>query len=101
MPKHTFCYKEPEKEALRDLIELEELVSEIPQHKKDPLLQAEIYELVDQLQDLCPYTAQAQMIRKLIACFGDAYFFFNKTGNVCFLTDFVNEIKRVETVLQY
>jgi hypothetical protein len=99
MTKHTFCYTEPEVEALRDLLELEALVSQIPTHVGDLELQTEIFETVEQLQDLCPHTPHSSMIRKLVACFGDAYFFFNKTGNVCFLTDFMTEIKQAEAVL--
>lgn len=100
MTKHTFCYTEAEKEALRDLLELEELVSQIPSHVGDVELQTQIFETVEQLQDVCPYTAHSGMIRKLVACFGDAYFFFNKTGDVCFLTDFMTEIKQAESILQ-
>lgn len=97
MTNHTFCYTNAEVEALRDLIELEALVSEIPGHIGDEELQAHIYETVEQLQDLSLFIPQAGMIRKIVACFGDAYFFFNKTGDVCFLTDFISEIKHAET----
>lgn len=99
MTNRMFCYTQAEEEALRDLMELETLVTEIPAHIGEPEFQAQVYDTVEQLQDLCPYTAHAGMIRKIVACFGDAYFFFNQTGDVCFLTDFLSEIKQAEVTL--
>lgn len=95
-----FCYTEVEAEALKDLQELEGLVPHIPTHEGDAEFQYQVYELIEQLQDLCPYTSHSSMIRKLVAHFGDAYFFFNKTGDICFLTDFISEIKQAESTLK-
>lgn len=100
MSNHMFCYTEAHVEALRDLAELESLVPYISKHEGDSEFQNQLFEIVEQLQDLCPYTSHAALIRKIVAQFGDAYFFFNKTGDVCFLTDFVNEIKQAESVLK-
>jgi len=95
-----FCYVEAEEEALRDLQELQGLVPHIPTHQGDAEFQSQVYEIIEQLQDLCPYTPHSAMIRKLVAHFGDAYFFFNRTGDICFLTDFMSEIKQAESTLK-
>ncbi len=46
-------------------------------------------ELVDQLQDATPLQRQSASLRKSVACFGDAYFFYNPKGEFCLLTDFL------------
>lgn len=88
-----------EEEVLQDLTELEGLVQYIPEHKGDATFQSHIYDLVDILQELCPFSKQEVLIRKLVAQFGDAYFFYNQTGDLCLLTDFVNDAR--STHLQF
>lgn len=97
MDSHKECSANVEEEALRDLQEVEQLVAYIPKHKDDTEFQGHLFELIDQLQDLCPYTTRGGLIRKLVAQFGDAYFYFNQTGDLCFLTDFVKTAHSAES----
>ncbi len=63
---------------------------------QDDLLQTEdlryqmkVFNLVEKFQDAVPYLKSGSRMRRLLAEYGEAYFFFNKTGELCFLTDFV------------
>ncbi len=96
---HRACVLDPDQEALQDLKELEGLIPQIPAHEKDAEFHAQLYDLVEQIRDVCPYTSQPKLIRGLVAHFGDAYFFFNKTGDVCFLSALLAEIKAAETAI--
>jgi hypothetical protein len=96
MSKHTFCLSSLEEEILRDMEEVEALVAQLPKHLEDESFKAEIFEAIEELRDLGPYSGHSAMIRKLVACFGDAYFFFNQTGNLCLLTDFLSQIRFAE-----
>lgn len=93
------CPIRPDEEALQDLQELESLIPEIPFHTEDHKFQMKVYETVELLQEVCPYTRAESVIRRLLAQFGEAYFFFNKTGDLCFLTDFVKSAKEAENEL--
>ncbi len=97
MITHSQCYSKIEEEALSDLRELRQLVFHLPNYKGDIEFQQQLFELVDQLQDLCPYSPCANLIRKLVARFGDAYFYYNQTGDLCFLTDFIKEASIAES----
>ena len=99
MTHHAACNASPEKGALEDLRELKSLVANLPDHAGDVEFQTQVFELVDQLQDLCLHTHYGSALRKLVAHFGDAYFFFNKTGDPCLLTDFLHDAKRAETLI--
>lgn len=77
-----------EKEVLQDS---EQIASYTHQSPEEGLFQSPLFELVDQLEDLSPYLRESTLVRKLIAPFGDAYFYFNQMGDLCFLTDFVKE----------
>jgi len=46
-------------------------------------------ELVDQLQDAPMIQRNKASLHKMVACNGDAYFFYNETGDFCLLTDFL------------
>ena len=48
-------------------------------------------ELVDQLQEATPLQRQSATLRKVVARFGDAYFFYNPKGEFCLLTDFLRK----------
>ncbi len=85
-----------EREALEELQELEDLAADLPQHHGDLQYELMIAEIVDQLQDVCPKVKQAAALRKLVAQFGDAYFFYNETGDFCLLTDFLHEAQEAE-----
>ncbi|MBS0625828.1 MAG: hypothetical protein JSS32_07250 [Verrucomicrobia bacterium] len=94
--KRKSCPIDPEEEALLDLQELEALAAEIPFHTEDHQFQMKVYETVELLQEVSPFSQAESTIRRLIAQFGEAYFFFNKTGDLCFLTDFVSSAKNAE-----
>lgn len=59
----------------------------------DHRFQMKVYETVELLQDACPFLQTDSIIRPLLAQFGEAYLFFNQTGELCFLTDFVKPTK--------
>ncbi|MBX9744529.1 MAG: hypothetical protein K2X08_04890 [Chlamydiales bacterium] len=59
----------------------------------DHRFQMKVYETVELLQDACPFLQTDSVIRRLLAQFGEAYLFFNQTGELCFLTDFVKPTK--------
>ncbi len=46
-------------------------------------------ELIDQLQDAPKDARQCSKLRGIVAEFGDAYFFYNQTGDLCLLTGFL------------
>jgi hypothetical protein len=99
MPYQTVCNASPKKEILEDLKELKALVENLPDHLGDGEFKTQIFEIVDQIQDIVPYTSHAPALRKLVAHFGDAYYFFNKTGDSCFLADFLSSAKSLETLI--
>lgn len=68
--------------------EVETSVLEVSCYTEDHRFQMKVYETVELLQEICPYTQAESTMRRLIAQYGEAYFFFNKTGGLCFLTDF-------------
>ena len=70
-----------------------ELEPQIRLHSDDHRFQMKVYETVELLQEVCPFSQAESTIRRLVAQYGEAYFFFNKTGNLCFLTDFVKPAK--------
>jgi hypothetical protein len=88
--------KSPEQEVLEDLQELEFLAAQIPQDEEEIGYELMMAELVDRIRDVCPKVRQASALRKLVAQFGDAYFFYNQTGDFCLMTDFLLESNEVE-----
>jgi hypothetical protein len=46
-------------------------------------------ELVDQLQEATLLQRQSAVLKKTVARFGGAYFFYNPKGEFCLLTDFL------------
>jgi hypothetical protein len=88
MPGRIFCYTKAHEEALRDIAELEGL---IPNREGETAFRNQIFENIEQLQDSSPYVPHAASARKIVAQFGDACFFCNKRGDLCFLTDFLTE----------
>jgi hypothetical protein len=53
-------------------------------------------EIIDQIQDVCPNLRQVASLRKSVAQYGDAYFFYNQSGEFCLLTDFLQDPKEIE-----
>ncbi len=78
--------KPSEQEALEDLQELEFLAAQIPEHQREIGFELMMAELVDHIQDASPKIRQEAALRKIVAQFGDAYFFYNQTGDFCLLT---------------
>ena len=73
------------------LEELESLVPQVSDHSEELDYQLMMAEIVDHIQDTCPVLRQSAALRKLVAPFGDAYFFYNQAGDFCLLTDFLEE----------
>ncbi len=60
----------------------------------DHRFQMKVYEAVELIQDACPFLQTESTIRRVLAQYGEAYLFFNQTGELCFLTDFVKPVKK-------
>ena len=63
----------------------------------DHRFQMKVFEAIELLQDACPVSQTESTIRRSLAPFGEAYLFFNQTGELCFYTDFVKSIKSEKT----
>lgn len=59
---------------------------------EDHRFQMRVYETIELIQDSCPFLQTESTIRRVLAQYGEAYLFFNQTGELCFLTDFVKPI---------
>ena len=59
----------------------------------DHRFQMRVYETIELLQDACPVTQAESTIRRSLAQYGEAYLFFNQTGELCFFTDFVKPVQ--------
>jgi hypothetical protein len=68
-------------------------MASVSAHENDLHFHLMMAELVDQLQDATPIERQTASLRKMVSRFGDAYFFYNQTGEFCLLTDFLQEVK--------
>jgi hypothetical protein len=75
-------------------------LSNLDEHESNTLLktddhrfQMKVYETIELIQDSCPFLQTESTIRRLLAQYGEAYLFFNHTGELCFLTDFVKPVK--------
>lgn len=55
----------------------------------DHRFQMKVYETIELIQDACPFLQLESTTRRFLAQFSEAYLFFNPTGELCFLTDFV------------
>lgn len=55
----------------------------------DHRFQMKVFEAIELLQDACPVSQTESTIRRSLAQYGEAYLFFNQTGELCFFTDFV------------
>jgi len=51
-------------------------------------LQMQVIETVELLQEAFPSLKTESLTRRFLAQYGEAYLFFNHTGELCFLTDF-------------
>jgi hypothetical protein len=60
-------------------------------HENDLHFQLMMAELVDQLEEATPFQRQSASLRKMVARFGDAYFFYNPQGDFCLMTDFLRK----------
>lgn len=56
---------------------------------EDHRFQMKVIETIELLQDACPVSQAESAFRRSLAQFGEAYIFFNQTGELCFFTDFV------------
>lgn len=77
-----------DEEVLEGARELEALVSIIPESSEELNFQLMMVEIVDQIQSASSIKRQSAALRKLVARFGDAYFFYNPAGEFCLLADF-------------
>ena len=60
----------------------------------DHRFQMKVYETIELIQDACPFLQAESTIRRVLAQYGEAYLFFNHTGELCFLTDFVKPVEK-------
>jgi len=72
-------------------VDEELLVTGCPAQEEDLHFHLMMTELVDQLQEATPLERQTSTLRKMVSCFGDAYFFHDHKGDFCLLTDFLRK----------
>lgn len=60
-----------------------------PAPENDLHFQLMMAELVDQLQEPGLAKRQSSIMHKMVARYGDAYFFYNSKGEFCLLTGFL------------
>jgi hypothetical protein len=87
-----------EQELIEELKELELLLSPTPKPQEEVGFELMMAELIDQIQDVCPNLRRVSSLRKSIAQYGDAYFFYDQKGDFCFLTDFLQDPREIESV---
>ena len=77
--------------------ELELIATPNTQHQEG--FELMLAEIIDQIQDVCPNVRQVASLRKSVAQYGDAYFFYNQSGEFCLLTDFLQDPKEIESLV--